>query len=171
MLFRCLSRHFHSCRMRLSAAFNAQNPRSHYSNLEIAPGPLATRKRIREQFQRLAKQWHPDKNQSKDAPQRFAQITESYQLLSNPERKQEYDDWMAHMERSPRSRFDIPQYGGDGGSTTWMKSAKLAEEDYFDHRAAAFEASRKSMMGNERYRQRDPKKHFSGRRFSCFQFA
>ena len=46
---------------------------------------------IKKSFRRLAQQWHPDVNKDAAAPERFKEINEAYQVLSDPERRQRYD--------------------------------------------------------------------------------
>jgi molecular chaperone DnaJ len=46
---------------------------------------------IKRAFRRLAQQWHPDVNQEAGAPERFKEINEAYQVLSDPQRRQAYD--------------------------------------------------------------------------------
>jgi molecular chaperone DnaJ len=46
---------------------------------------------IKRAFRRLAQQWHPDVNQEPGADQRFKEINEAYQVLSDPQRRQAYD--------------------------------------------------------------------------------
>ncbi|MFL5769361.1 MAG: DnaJ domain-containing protein, partial [Chloroflexota bacterium] len=46
---------------------------------------------IKRAFRRLAQQWHPDVNQEPEADQRFKEINEAYQVLSDPQRRQAYD--------------------------------------------------------------------------------
>jgi len=45
-------------------------------------------------YRKLAIKYHPDKNHgSKEASERFVQITLAYEVLSNPERKEYYDKY------------------------------------------------------------------------------
>jgi molecular chaperone DnaJ len=46
---------------------------------------------IKRAFRRLAQQWHPDVNQDGAAQERFKEINEAYQVLSDPQRRQAYD--------------------------------------------------------------------------------
>src|SRR5215210_2663095 len=46
---------------------------------------------IKRAFRRLAQQWHPDVNQEPAAQERFKEINEAYQVLSDPQRRQQYD--------------------------------------------------------------------------------
>jgi molecular chaperone DnaJ len=46
---------------------------------------------IKKAFRKLAQQWHPDVNKDPAAHDRFKEINEAYQVLSDPERRQRYD--------------------------------------------------------------------------------
>ena len=45
---------------------------------------------IKKSYHRLAKQWHPDKNKSKEAKEKFQQINSAYHILSNRESREKY---------------------------------------------------------------------------------
>lgn len=47
---------------------------------------------IRKAYTQLAKIWHPDKSKDPDAEARFVEIKQAYELLSDPDRRQRYDD-------------------------------------------------------------------------------
>src|SRR4029079_16227630 len=46
---------------------------------------------IRSAYRKLARQYHPDVNAEGDAAERFRQVTEAYEVLSDAERRQRYD--------------------------------------------------------------------------------
>lgn len=46
---------------------------------------------IRRAFRRLARQYHPDVNSESGAEERFKEVNEAYEVLSDPERRQRYD--------------------------------------------------------------------------------
>jgi molecular chaperone DnaJ len=46
---------------------------------------------IKRAFRKLAQQWHPDVNTEAAASERFKEINEAYQVLSDPRRRQIYD--------------------------------------------------------------------------------
>jgi molecular chaperone DnaJ len=51
----------------------------------------ATDAEIKRAFRKLAQQWHPDVNKDPAADERFKQLNEAYQVLSDPQRRQAYD--------------------------------------------------------------------------------
>ena len=46
---------------------------------------------IKKAYRKLAVKFHPDKNKSKDAEEKFKEISEAYDVLSNPQKRQNYD--------------------------------------------------------------------------------
>ncbi|MEA2629920.1 MAG: molecular chaperone DnaJ [Chloroflexota bacterium] len=46
---------------------------------------------LKRAFRKLAQQWHPDINKEPEAQERFKEINEAYQVLSDPERRSRYD--------------------------------------------------------------------------------
>src|SRR3989454_11732168 len=51
----------------------------------------ASDEQIRSAYRKLARQYHPDVNSASDASERFKAITEAYEVLTDPQRRQRYD--------------------------------------------------------------------------------
>eukprot|EP00928_Gymnodinium_smaydae_P092143 TRINITY_DN75954_c0_g1_i1.p1 TRINITY_DN75954_c0_g1~~TRINITY_DN75954_c0_g1_i1.p1 ORF type:complete len:302 (+),score=18.70 TRINITY_DN75954_c0_g1_i1:46-906(+) len=47
---------------------------------------------IKKAYKRKAMEWHPDKNRAHDAQERFREIAAAYEVLSDPNRRREYDN-------------------------------------------------------------------------------
>jgi len=61
-----------------------------YDRLEIEP--TASSSDIKKAYYKLSKQWHPDKNPSEDAKLKFQEIAEAYEILSDEEKRNNYDN-------------------------------------------------------------------------------
>ena len=61
----------------------------YYTVLGVERG--ASDAEIKRAFRKLAQQWHPDVNADPAAQERFKEINEAYQVLSDPDRRQRYD--------------------------------------------------------------------------------
>ncbi|MDG7001986.1 MAG: DnaJ domain-containing protein [Nitrososphaerota archaeon] len=51
----------------------------------------ATIDQIKASYRKLAMQYHPDRNKSKDAEEKFKEISEAYAVLSDDSKRAEYD--------------------------------------------------------------------------------
>ena len=67
----------------------ATTERDLYEVLGVQRG--ASDAEIKRAFRKLAQQWHPDVNTEPGAQERFKEINDAYQVLSDPERRQRYD--------------------------------------------------------------------------------
>jgi molecular chaperone DnaJ len=75
-----------------------------YKVLELSKE--ASQDEIRRSYRRLARKYHPDANPGdKDAEERFKGIQHAYEILSNPEKRKEYDE-------GPRNFFGSQQGTG-----------------------------------------------------------
>jgi molecular chaperone DnaJ len=72
----------------------------------------ASKDEIKRAYKKLARQYHPDANKGdKEAEQRFKEISEAHSVLTNDERRKEYDQIRSYAE-SGRAPFG---FGGGGG--------------------------------------------------------
>ncbi len=53
----------------------------------------ATSDEIKKAYRKLALQYHPDRNKGKDAEAKFKEVTKAYEVLSDPQKKQTYDQF------------------------------------------------------------------------------
>ena len=66
--------------------------KDYYEVLGLQKG--ASEDEIKRAFRKLAIKYHPDKNQgNKEAEEKFKDINEAYQILSDPEKKARYDQY------------------------------------------------------------------------------
>ena len=76
----------------------------------------ATPEEIKKAYRKLALKYHPDRNkEDKDAEARFKDVSEAYAVLSNPEKRKQYDMYGAEGFQNRFSQEDIFK-GFDFGS-------------------------------------------------------
>ena len=83
----------------------------------------ATSSQIKKAYHKNAIKWHPDKNKSEEAKQKFQEISKAYEVLSEPEKRKAYDTfgWQASEGGSadPTDIFNMFM-GGMGGMGGFM---------------------------------------------------
>ena len=69
----------------------------------------ATAEDIKKAYRKLAMKYHPDKakGDKKQAEEKFKQISEAYAVLSNPEKKKEYDEFGSQVFKDKFTQEDI----------------------------------------------------------------
>ena len=66
-----------------------EEPKDLYEILDVDPD--STAKEIKKQFRKLSIQYHPDRNPSDEAAEKFEEIRGAYEILSNPDKRILYD--------------------------------------------------------------------------------
>jgi curved DNA-binding protein len=91
--------------------------RDYYETLGVARD--ASNEDIRRAYRRLAREYHPDVNKDPGAEDRFKEVSEAHAVLSDPEKRAQYDrlgpNWRAGQDVSDASGFGGFRPGGAGG--------------------------------------------------------
>ncbi len=85
---------------------------------------------IKSAYRKLARTHHPDIDKSEGAAKRFNEVSEAYQILSDPQKKAQYDQF-GHSGPNPFSGGGNP-FGGGGRSYSYSTSGFPGFEDPFD---------------------------------------
>lgn len=69
---------------------------THYDNLKVTRN--APPEVIRAAYKSLSQKFHPDRNPDKEATRTFQIIKSAYEVLSDPKKRREHDEWIALAE-------------------------------------------------------------------------
>lgn len=110
--------------------------RDYYEILGISKN--ATDAEIKSAFRKLAKEYHPDKNKGSDAEEKFKEINEAYEVLSDANKRAHYDqfghsDFNQHQSGSGFDGFgsmfgDIFETFFNGGSSFRSQRQEVNED-------------------------------------------
>lgn len=109
----------------------------YYNTLGV--GRDASKDDISKAYRKLARQFHPDINKNKDAEEKFKQINEANEVLSDPEKRSRYDalgaNWQTGQDFQPPPGFEglFTRAGTRGTSgTTFSFGDAGGFSDFFD---------------------------------------
>jgi len=90
----------------------------YYQTLNVAR--TATQAEIQRAYRALARKYHPDVNKGSEAEAKFRAITEAYEVLKDPDKRQKYDtlgqNWKPGEEFNPPPGWENVRFHGRPGS-------------------------------------------------------
>ncbi len=103
----------------------------------------ATDDEIKKAYRKLAREWHPDVAKDKEnAEQKFKEINEAYQVLSDPKKRAQYDQFgEAAFGGASGGAADAGNgfggagfnpFGSSGGPFTWTYTTSSTDSDFGD---------------------------------------
>ncbi|GCE10393.1 DnaJ C-terminal domain-containing protein [Tengunoibacter tsumagoiensis] len=109
--------------------------KDYYKILGLARGASADD--IKKAFRKLARKYHPDVNPGdKKAEEKFKEINEAYEVLSDPEKRQKYDtlgpNWQEQFGPSPSAAGRRTQYAGGRANPFDFDAGGTGFSDFFE---------------------------------------
>ena len=140
-----------------------------YETLGVAKN--ASQDEIKKSYRKLAREFHPDKNAGdKDAEERFKEVQTAYDVLSDPEKRKQYDRFGSQNGRPVRRAAARMSISATSTSATSISATCSAASSAAVVRAArqarsagnrsAATTSRLSFICRSRTRSRAPRRRF-----------
>ena len=99
----------------------------------------ASQNEIKSQYRKLALKFHPDRNKSPEAADHFKEISEAYAVLSDPKKRQLYDQ---HGHAGVDGRYSTEDIFRGAGSILTIYLAICLEEEADKHLEALSQFSK-----------------------------
>ncbi len=87
--------------------------KSLYQTLEVSEN--ASQDEIKKAYRKLARKYHPDVNKQKEAEEKFKEINAAYEILSDPDKRAQYDQFGDNMFGGQNFSDFARSQGGMGG--------------------------------------------------------
>nr|MDQ2695875.1 DnaJ domain-containing protein [Pseudomonadota bacterium] len=92
--------------------------KDYYQTLGVSR--TASAEEIKKAYRRLARKYHPDVSKEPNAEKRFKEVSEAYEVLHDPDKRQTYDqlgsNWKAGQDFRPPPGWEREFHFGGGGA-------------------------------------------------------
>ncbi len=110
---------------------------------------------IKRAYRKLARKYHPDVSDEADAEERFKEVGEAYEVLRDPEKREQYDQLRAGGYQGGESFRPPPDWGEPSGSGGFNGGFSGAD---YGQSAGGFSDFFESLFGQARRQQRAPQR-------------
>lgn len=118
----------------------------------------ATQAEIKKAYRRLAKIYHPDKNgNSTEAKERFQEINEANQVLSDPEKRKKYDMYGENWKNAEEFESQRREYRNSNGGYNFGGFGGFGDFSRGSGNASGFSDFFEELFGNRAYGTRGGK--------------
>lgn len=111
----------------------------------------ASKPELKKKYFELAKKFHPDVNKEKGAEQTFKEISEAYEVLSDDQKRQMYDNF-GHAGVDPNAQAGGDPFGGFGGGFGGFHAQQGGVNINMEDLSEMFEAAFGGRMNTKRGR-------------------
>jgi curved DNA-binding protein len=114
--------------------------KDYYKIMGVSPD--ASDKDIKTAYRKLARKYHPDISKEANAEEQFKEMGEAYEVLKDPVKRAEYDQYLKNREFNQNTRHSSRHTGA--GQQHQYQGAQF-DSDFFE-----------SLFGHSRYQQHQP---------------
>lgn len=106
------------------------NTKDYYDTLGVSKNSSADE--IKRAYRKLALEYHPDRNKSKDAEIKFKEVTKAYEVLGDPQKRQTYDQFgaAAFEQGAGQNPFAGGQRAGQYGPFSYTYTTNGGGQDF-----------------------------------------
>ena len=112
----------------------------------------ATAAEIKSAYRKLARKFHPDVNKTKEAEQKFKDLNEAYEVLSDKTKRQRYDslgaNWQGGSDFTPPPGYDNFNFNQRGGAQSFGFEDLGGFSDFFSSLFGDMGAGHASQTGS-----------------------
>ncbi|MGM1458850.1 MAG: DnaJ domain-containing protein, partial [Columbia Basin potato purple top phytoplasma] len=117
--------------------------KDYYDVLQISRN--ASEEEIKSSYRKLVKKYHPDVSKEANAAEKFKEVQEAYQVLSNPQKRSDYDNF-GHQ--------DYNDFGNQGFHQGFSSQGFGGINDIFETFIDAF-GEKKTKNNNNKHKTQD----------------